>query len=198
MQPLPRVCPKSLGPFVLPCFVSGRLRAQTPSGGSGPLRRACAPFAAKAAQGWWRQLFGATRGYALSGRSGLRPSLVRGDSPRNAPYKTRPATAALVFYHYPLTTIPCSSRSPSWTKGSCRSAVAVLRGPPCPPRTKVLPLPFFVSLSVFGGSKEVFLAAGNLQLCHCPDPHQKMSPANPCLQLQSPEDAQPAPVAAES
>ena len=181
MQPLPRVCPKSLGHFVLPCFVSGRLRAQTPSGGSGPLRRACAPFAAKAAQGWWRQTAGATRGYALSGRSGLRPSLVRGDSPRNAPYKTRPATAALVFYHYPLTTIPCSSR-----------------GPPCPPRTKVLPLPFFVSLSVFGGSKEVFLAAGNPQLCHCPDPHQKMSPANPCLQLQSPEDALPAPVAAES
>ena len=32
-------------------------------------------------------------------------------------------------------------------------AVAVLRGPPCPPRTKVLPLPFFVDLSVLRGQK---------------------------------------------
>ena len=53
-------------------------------------------------------------------------------------------------------------RGPSWTKGSCSRrcssprpsvssadkcvAVAVLRGPPCPPRTNVLPLPFFVVL----------------------------------------------------
>ena len=66
-------------------FVSVRLRAQTPSGGSGPLRRACAPFAAKAAQGCRRQTPAAARGYALLWRSGLRPSLVRGDTPRNAP-----------------------------------------------------------------------------------------------------------------
>ena len=63
----------------------GRLRAQTPSGGSGPLRRACAPFAAKAAQGCRRQTPAAARGYALYGRSGLRPSLVQGLRPRNAP-----------------------------------------------------------------------------------------------------------------
>ena len=63
----------------------GRLRAQTPSGGSGPLRRASAPFAAKAAQGCRRQTPAAARGYALFWRSGLRPSLVRGDTPRNAP-----------------------------------------------------------------------------------------------------------------
>ena len=73
----------------------GRLRAQTPSGGSGPLRRACAPFAAKAAQGCRRQTPAAARGYALFGRSGLRPSLVRGDTPRNAPLqnprRSRPA-----------------------------------------------------------------------------------------------------------
>ena len=52
-------------------------------------------------------------------------------------------------------------RGPSWTKRSCScsSAVAVLRGPPCPPRTKVLPLPFFVALSVLRGSKEVFFPA---------------------------------------
>ena len=68
----------------------GRLRARTPSGGSGPLRRACAPFAAKAAQGCRRQTPAAARGYALFGRSGLRPSLVRGDTPRNAPLYTMP------------------------------------------------------------------------------------------------------------
>ena len=32
-------------------------------------------------------------------------------------------------------------------------AVAVLRGPPCPPRTKVLPLQFFLDLSVLRGQK---------------------------------------------
>ncbi len=76
---------RNLSCFVWPFFVYGRLRAQTPSGGSGPLRRACAPFAAKAAQGCRRQTPAAARGYALFGRSGLRPSLVRGDTPRNAP-----------------------------------------------------------------------------------------------------------------
>ncbi len=70
---------------LVPQFLLGRLRAQTPSGGSGPLRRACAPFAAKAAQGCRRQTPAAARGYALFWRSGLRPSLVRGDTPRNAP-----------------------------------------------------------------------------------------------------------------
>ena len=49
-------------------------------------------------------------------------------------------------------------RGPSWTK-EVAVAVTVLRGPPCPPWTKVLPLPFFVALSVLRGSKEVFFVA---------------------------------------
>ena len=60
-------------------------------------------------------------------------------------------------------------RGPSWTKGSCsrrcRSprpsvssvdkcvAVAVLRGPPCPPWTNVLPLPFSAALRVLRGQR---------------------------------------------
>ena len=56
---------RNLPCFVWPFFVYERLRAQTPSGGSGPLRRACAPFAAKAAQGCRRQTPAAARGYAL-------------------------------------------------------------------------------------------------------------------------------------
>ena len=104
-----------------PLFASGRLRAQTPSGGSGPLRRACAPFAAKAAQGCRRQTPAAARGYALSGRSGLRPSLVRGDTPRNAPSKT--------IAHPPYAVIPAvrliqgggsqptASPKPEWHQG---------------------------------------------------------------------------------
>ena len=58
-------------------------------------------------------------------------------------------------------------RGPSWTKGSCSrrcssprpsvssvdkcAAVAVLRGPPCPPWTNVLPLQFFAALRVLRG-----------------------------------------------
>ena len=55
----------------------------------------------------------------------------------------------------------CSSRSFAALRGQkeVAVAVAVLRGPPCPPWTKVLPLPFFVALSVLRGSKEVFFAA---------------------------------------
>ena len=47
-----------------------------------------------------RRSAGAARGCRPSGRSGLRPSLVRGDSPRNAPLKTLPRTARCS--HYPI------------------------------------------------------------------------------------------------
>ena len=97
----------------------GRLRAQTPSGGSGPLRRACAPFAAKAAQGWRRQTPAAARGYALFGRSGfLRPSLVRGDTPRNAPLQNH--RSPTVRLH------PSSAAQPRW-----RQPTNIVPVPPC-------------------------------------------------------------------
>ena len=79
----------------------GRLRAQTPSGGSGPLRRASAPFAAKAAQGW--------RSPLRRRRQGLTPIWAVGPAalpcaggfpPQRPPLTTRPAV------HYPLATIP--------------------------------------------------------------------------------------------
>ena len=95
-KPPPSPAPLSASPVQAPSSLPPstiqyvRLRAQTPSGGSGPLRRACAPFAAKAAQGCRRQTPAAARGYALLWRSGLRPSLVRGDTPRNAPLQNPP------------------------------------------------------------------------------------------------------------
>ena len=69
-----------------------------------PAKACLAPFAAKAAQGWRSPLRRRRQGLRPSGRSGLRPSLVRGDTPRNAPLQptARPATAALLFCHYPL------------------------------------------------------------------------------------------------
>ena len=98
----------------LPAY--GRLRAQTPSGGSGPLRRASAPFAAKAAQGCRRQTPAAARGYALYGRSGLRPSLVQGLRPRNAPVQNQSRRGASVCVIPPNTPRqPITRRDPSIT-----------------------------------------------------------------------------------
>ena len=51
-------------------------------------------------------------------------------------------------------------------------AVAVLRGPPCPPRTKVLPLPFFVALSIL---RAVAVLAVALRGPPCP-PRTKVLP----------------------
>ncbi len=80
----------------------------------------------------------------------------------------------------------CSSRSFAALRGqkevAVAVAVAVLRGPPCPPWTKVLPLPFFVALSVLRGSKEVFFAAlrgpswtkGSCR-CRCSSPRPSVS-----------------------
>ena len=78
----------------------------------------------------------------------------------------------------------CSSRSFAALRGQkeVAVAVAVLRGPPCPPWTKVLPLPFFVALSVLRGSKEVFFAAlrgpswtkGSCR-CRCSSPRPSVS-----------------------
>ena len=94
----------------------GRLRARTPSGGSGPLRRACAPFAAKAAQGCRRQTPAAARGYALLWRSGLRPSLVQGLRPRNAPVQNQSRRGASVCVIAPITPRqPIRRRDPSIT-----------------------------------------------------------------------------------
>ena len=77
----------------------GRLRAQTPSGGSGPLRRACAPFAAKAAQGWRSPLRRRRQGLSPMWAVGPAALPCAGGFPRNAPLKTRlptrPASAAL-------------------------------------------------------------------------------------------------------
>ena len=60
-----------------------------PPAAPGPLRRACAPFAAKAAQGWRRQTPAAARGYApfLGGRA-FGPPLCRGSAPATPPSKT--------------------------------------------------------------------------------------------------------------
>ena len=104
-RPLPRRAKVFLTP--LPSLlIRGRLQAHTPSGGSGPLRRLRAGG---------RRSAGAARASAKLGRSGLRPSLVRGDSPRNAPPKpaltTRPASAAPVSVPYPLQ-FPLTARSP--------------------------------------------------------------------------------------
>ena len=55
-------------------------------------------------------------------------------------------------------------RGPSWTK-EVAVAVAVLRGPPCPPWTNVLPLQFFV---VLRGQKEVAVAVAVLRGPPCP------------------------------
>ena len=93
----------------------GRLRAKTPSGGSGPLRRASAPFAAKAAQGCRRQTPAAARGYALFWRSGLRPSLVQGLRPRNAPLQNH--RSPTVRLH------PSNAAPPKWRPPT----------KPCPP-----------------------------------------------------------------
>ena len=70
----------------------GRLRARTPSGGSGPLRRACAPFAAKAAQGWRSPLRRRRQGLSpyMGGRA-FGPPLCGGTPPATPPTKTRPA-----------------------------------------------------------------------------------------------------------
>ena len=61
-------------------------RLWAPSGGSGPLRRACAPFAAKAAQGWRSPLRRRRQGLSPIGAvSRKRPPLCGGIPPGNAP-----------------------------------------------------------------------------------------------------------------
>ena len=81
----------------------------------------------------------------------------------------------------------CSSRSFAALRGQKEAAVAVavLRGPPCPPRTKVLPLPFFVALIVLRGSKEVFFAVlrgpswtKRSCSCRCSSPRPSVSSAD--------------------
>ena len=78
----------------------------------------CAPVGSRqtcpAAMGRRRQ------GECQSGRSGLRPSLVRGDTPRNAPLKTRPHSARCSQYPIiaawrPLPTTKGFFRGPPWT-----------------------------------------------------------------------------------
>ena len=75
----------------VPCFVAVRLRAQTPSGGSGP-RRAAALRTLPREELRVRAGGGKTRrpqGLRPFWRSGLRPPLVRGRCPRNAPVQNQ-------------------------------------------------------------------------------------------------------------
>ena len=133
--------------------VYGRLRAQTPSGGSGPLRRACAPFAAKAAKGCRRQTPAAARGYALFWRSGLRPSLVQGLRPRNAPLQNQSRRGASMCVIAPINPPPAhhAPRSQHHAANADPATAALVSVPyplpyPCPTPCPIPALPPALSL----------------------------------------------------
>ena len=105
----------------VPCFVEVRLRAKTPSGGSGPLRRASAPFAAKAAQGWGRQEPPPPGAAPFFDGRAYGPPLCGGSAPATPPSKTPP--------HRPFVFIPAAAPS-DLLRGPSRPFVVNGAGPP--------------------------------------------------------------------
>ena len=122
-------------------------RLWAPSGGSGPLRRACAPFAAKAAQGWRSPLRRRRQGLAKNWAVGPSALPCAGGHPPQRPPQN--PTANTPRHRRtglrPPSPIPHSSRAPPrppQTKKGVKVFSVPLRGPPWIKGVKV----FFVPL----------------------------------------------------
>ena len=91
----------------------------------------------------------------------------------------------------------CSSPRPSVSSADKCFAVAVLRGPPCPPRTNVLPLQFSAALRVLRGkrccrcrSSRPFVALRGQMFCRCSSPRPFVDRPNYDLANLSSENRQ--------